>query len=161
MAGLIEFAERGGWHWTEPFNAVFAFMSGDPNDYCFRENGSLVIRKEERGVLSSPLIATPDVEVLDKFLSARYGRDVRRRLGYPDLALPSRRIRETGEYPEGFRVSGSGGNLKVEWEEGGVLFVAEHLDSFDAARLAVYHRFSADEIRKSYLNPTGAPLSAS
>lgn len=154
---LAKFAELGGWTWSEPSDATFAFISGDPNDYCFEEGGSYTVRKEERGAFSRPLIVAERIEEIEKFLSFRYGSDVREHQNLPAIDLNWEPI-SIGDEQRGFRFSGELGNVRVAWREGDRERSVSGLGRFAAAEFAVYAQYDAEAIRQSFLREDGHPL---
>ncbi|WP_457102103.1 hypothetical protein [Microbacterium sp. P5_E9] len=149
LADLKTFAAQGGWTWAQPEDAVFAFFTGDPNDVCSMIDGAYAVRKHERGSISAPLIVTDDLEVLDRFLTLRYGPDVRRHEGLPRLTRPI----DTGivtSPPAGVSVDLGPDGYLVEWSEGDLVRRAWGLSTESAARLIEYGRRSAAEIRRQF-----------
>ncbi|MEZ3162033.1 hypothetical protein AB1K54_16070 [Microbacterium sp. BWT-B31] len=149
LAPLIAFAAEGGWTWTQPSDALFAFRTGDPDDVCSVVDGVYVVRKYERGAISSPLIMTNDLEVLDRFLTLRYGPDVRRRAGMPRLPRPIDAAVVTSPPPGVSTDLGADGYL-IEWTESKQSRRAWGLSTVNAARLIECGRKPADEIRRDF-----------
>ena len=160
LRGLIDFARIGGWHWREPYNAVFGFMTGDPDEICTIEDGAYVIRKHERGMVSKPEIRSVRLEDIDKYLSFRFGNTVRRERGLSNIWLPVVPPAEVGEERDGYSFSGSLAEMIVSWTDSDVRREVV-LGSRSAAKWVQYSRFSAADIRQSYLNPDGSPLFSS
>ncbi|MDJ0338452.1 Imm61 family immunity protein [Cryobacterium sp. PH31-O1] len=157
LEGLIEFASSGGWHWRVPPGTVFAFMTGDPDDMCTFDDGVYVVRKHERGVVSKPLIRSARLEDIDKYLSFRYGNTVRRKSGLPEVWLPALLPAEVGTSRDGFSFSGTPADMIVSWTDS----LGGHevrLNYRSAAEWVQYSRFSAQEIRDSFLDPEGSPV---
>ena len=159
LAELIEFAAAGGWRWSEPLGSVFSFVTGDPDDVCTREDGTYVIRKHERGMISKPLIVADDLGDIEKYLSFRYGHTVRRKSGLPDIRLTEVQPVEIGAEHSDYSVSGTPANMLVSWTDSSGRHEVS-LDYLSASKWVCYSRFSAREIRNSFLQPEGIPLFA-
>ncbi|WP_172829620.1 Imm61 family immunity protein [Microterricola viridarii] len=157
LSGLVEFAALGGWQWAEPHGAAFSFMTGDPDDVCTVEDSGYVIRKHERGMVSRPVIRAARLADIEKFLSFRYGNAVRRGRGLPALWLADAPDAELGAEQNGFSASGTPADTRVSWTEpsGRQEVVLTYRSAGEWAR---YARFSAQEIRDSFLNPAGSPI---
>jgi hypothetical protein len=150
LVELIEFARDGGWEWRQSDDALFEFVTGDPDDVCTLDNALFTMRKRERGVLSEPFVATARLDVLDRFLSLRYGPDVHNARGRPPLAMPvDPTIVETP--PEGVTVVFRPEGFLVEWTEEGRTRSASALSRIGAAQLITYGRQSASAIRAAFV----------
>lgn len=157
LGGLIEFAALGGWHWSEPNGAEFAFLTGDPDDVCTCEDGLYVVRKHERGMIGKPLIVSADLDDVEKFLSYRYGNTVRRKVGLAEVWLPAAPRAEVGAEYGGYIFSGTPAEMIVsKMSSTGTRVV--RLNFRSAGDWVQYARFSAESIRGSFLDLEGSPL---
>ena len=157
LADLRAFAALGGWTWARPEDAVFAFRTGDPDDVCSMIDGAYTVSKHERGSISSPLMVTDDLEVLDRFLTLRYGHAVRSHKGLPRLARPID-VAIVASPPAGVSVDLGPDGYLVEWSEGDRVRRAWGLSTVSAARLIEYGRRPAVEIRRQFESPESRPL---
>lgn len=149
LSELIGFATEGGWGWTEPGDALFAFVSGDPDDVCTVEDGRFVLRKHERGSISEPLVTTPDLEVLDRFLTLRYGPGVRKARGLPSPPRPVDPAVLIAP-PSGVAVEFGADGFAIEWTERTRTLSASALNRVSGARLIEYGREPAAAIRRKF-----------
>lgn len=152
-------------HFLEPVGATvhtrsdgsILISSGDPNYVCAVEDGHFVLRRSERGAVTRPDIVSDNVGNIEKYLSYTLGFSVRRKLGLPikRLSLPALVL---GSNFGGFQVSGILASVRLEWSENGVPDAVFGLGRFAAAEFLLYARFSAAEIRRSFVEPSGLPL---
>ncbi|WP_415856202.1 hypothetical protein [Sinomonas sp. G460-2] len=157
LVELTEFAKIGGWTLETTPDAAFAATSGDSNDYCFMKDGQYILQQEERGTLLRPEFISPEIDCLEKFLTFRYGPDVRRKCGMSRKYLRVDPI-EIDETRNGFHFSGEIKDVHVTWTDHEGAHRVSGLRHFEAARFSVYARYDAGTIRQSFLREDGHPL---
>lgn len=164
MVGLADYAAQGRFFWEEPTipgadrnSLAFGLIGGDPDFVCTAEQGTYVVGRRERGVLTPPLLTTNSLYEVDRYLSFAIGNSVRYRSGLPRLAFDLRAPLGAGMHG-GYLVSRAPGTVTIAWNTSSGERYVSFLTDADASRFLLYSSFSVEDIRAAFLSESGSPL---
>lgn len=152
-------AEAGYEVFREADSTVVASADGGEIRYTVaREGDTLTLFRAERGEDDVPQLRTSDPVDAERYLSAQLGIAVRSRRGLPRLSFPF----EPEDTAPGFRFATLADGWATLIRSDGVAIAAALVDTsmHPAVRFSYYADADPADIRRSFAEPSGAPLFA-
>lgn len=159
MSGFDEWAAAAGYEvFREPGATIVASAGGEIRYTATREGDVITLFRSERAEDDAPVMRSTDPLDIDRYLTAQLGVAVRSRRGLPRLSFPF----EPGDTAPGLRFEELPDGWSTLVREGGTRIAAQFRDTsmHPAVRFSLYADADVAEVRRSFADPSGAPLFA-
>ncbi|WP_345800714.1 Imm61 family immunity protein [Microbacterium sp. AZCO] len=150
-------AEAGYEVFREPDSIVIASVNGGEIRYEVTVAGEVVtVTRAERAEDPAPQLRSTDVLDAERYLTAQLGIDLRSRRELPRLSFPY----EPEDAAPGFHFEKLDGGWATLLRSSGEIIPAALKDTSmnPVVRFSYYVDASTEEIRRSFADPSGAPL---
>ena len=158
-SGFDEWAAAAGYEVFREPDATIVASAGGEIRYTSRRDGDVItLSRAERAEDDAPVMRSTDPLDIDRYLTAQLGVAVRSRRGLPRLSFPY----EPRDTAQGLRFEALPDGWATLVRADGTRIPAEFRDTsmHPAVRFSLYADADVSEVRRSFADPSGAPLFA-